>query len=158
MVTVLWRCHFLADRRIPTTESTFVHIIYLHIAKIIKTAFPKFKYSFNKSIFIKNPPQMKLEGRGYIGFTHTVSVDMILSMHVLRIGCLDFSENLFMHWLLTIWRGAPRILIMIGYFFFYITGFFFCFWTRSFRTRNTCSVLKLMKNFVLNIEKVLFFK
>ena len=44
------------------------------------------------------------------------SVDMILSTHVLRNRCMDFSE--FVHWLLTICKCAPRIFILNGQFFF----------------------------------------
>ena len=40
------------------------------------------------------------------------SMDMIFSAHVLRNGCMEFSENA--HWLLTVWRCAPRIFLMIG--------------------------------------------
>ena len=41
-------------------------------------------------------------GEGYIGFTLFVcspSVDMILSTHVLRNGCMDFSQNLYTYYL-----------------------------------------------------------
>ena len=73
-------------------------------------------------IFIP-PPQQSLWGTCIlVSACPTICptfVDMILPMHVVRNGCMDFSENLYryLHLLLTIWRCAPGIFILIGFFF-----------------------------------------
>ena len=51
------------------------------------------------------------------------------------------------YWLLTIWRCAPGICILIGQLFFILQVFFL---GGGVITRNSCSVLKLMKNFDYN--------
>ena len=74
-------------------------------------------------IFIPPPPQQSLWGTCIlVSACPTICptfVDMILPMHVVRNGCMDFSENLYryLHLLLTIWRCAPGIFILIGFFF-----------------------------------------
>ena len=57
-----------------------------------------------------------------------LSVDMLLSTHVLGNGCMEFFWN-FVCWLLTIWRCAPGIIIFLQF-----TGLFSVFWT--------CHILK----------------
>ena len=95
------------------------------------------------------PSQTKFGG-GYIRFTLSYclsvwlpSVNMILSTHVLGNGSIDFSENLY--------TSAPRIFIFIGYFFSILKAFFLYL---DLLVWNI--VLKIMKNFDLNIENVLF--
>ena len=74
------------------------------------------------------------------------SVDTILSMYVLR-ECTDFFWK-FVHLLLTIWRCALWIFILIGY-LFSILRLFSVFGLSCFLiTRN--SVRNIMKNFDLN--------
>ena len=109
------------------------------------------------------PMQMKFGG--YIGFTLSVclsvhlslcplSVDMILSTHVLRDGCIDFSENVYTNYSL-----SEDVHLEFSYWLDKFSSFyrlFFLFLDLVFFLIKRNSVLKIMRNFDLSIENVLF--
>ena len=102
------------------------------------------------------PSQTKFGG-GYIRFTLSYclsvwlpSVNMILSTHVLGNGSIDFSENLYTNYL-SFEDVHLEFSYSLGIFFFHFKSFFLYL---DLLVWNI--VLKIMKNFDLNIEHVLF--
>ena len=82
------------------------------------------------------------------------SVDMILSTHILRDGCIDFSENVYTYYSL-----SEDVHLEFSYWLDKFSSFYRLFSVFGlglffFIKRN--SVLKIMRNFDSNIENVLF--
>ena len=93
------------------------------------------------------------EGNVYIGFSlsvYSLSVDMILSTHVLGNGCMNFAENLNSHLL-----SSEDVHLLYSFWldhFFFISKAFSCFMDIVF-FQNKNIVLYLMKNFNLKSPK-----
>ena len=127
--------------RINIVLTSFTSNFPFYIIHIVDIAILNEVESFFTSLTFK-PPANEVGGGGGILVSPCPSVCLTWN------GCMDFSENLYTHYSLS------GIFILIGYFFFNLQVFS-VFGLSRFLTRINI-LIKIMKNFGLCIENVLF--